>query len=74
MARLAAPVLALGLLGLISVKFPQLLGNGSDLSQLLYRGRDYIFRASAAASNSQACCDCDVSGKRHARWLIHSLL
>jgi len=37
-SRLAAPVLALGLLGLISVKFPQLLGNGSDLSQLLYVG------------------------------------
>jgi H+/Cl- antiporter ClcA len=36
--RLAAPVLALGLLGLISIKFPQLLGNGSDLSQLLYVG------------------------------------
>src|ERR1700728_157890 len=36
--RLAAPVLVLGLLGLISVKFPQLLGNGSDLSQLLYVG------------------------------------
>jgi CIC family chloride channel protein len=36
--RLAAPVLALGLLGLMSVKFPQLLGNGSDLSQLLYVG------------------------------------
>ena len=36
--RLAAPVLALGLLGLISVKFPQILGNGSDLSQLLYVG------------------------------------
>jgi chloride channel protein, CIC family len=36
--RLVAPVLALGLLGLISVKFPQILGNGSDLSQLLYVG------------------------------------
>jgi chloride channel protein, CIC family len=36
--RLVAPVLALGLLGLISVKFPQLLGNGSDLSQSLYVG------------------------------------
>jgi H+/Cl- antiporter ClcA len=31
-------VLALGLLGLISVKFPQLLGNGRDLSQLLFMG------------------------------------
>ena len=36
--RLAAPVLALGLLGLISVKFPQLLGNGRDLSELLFMG------------------------------------
>jgi H+/Cl- antiporter ClcA len=36
--RLAAPVIALGLLGLISVKFPQVLGNGQDLSQLLFVG------------------------------------
>lgn len=36
--RVAAPIVTLGLLGLVSVKFPQLLGNGSDLSQLLYIG------------------------------------
>jgi chloride channel protein, CIC family len=36
--RFAAPALVLGLLGLISVKFPQLLGNGQDLSQLLFTG------------------------------------
>ncbi len=36
--RLVMPAFALGLLGLISIKFPQLLGNGSDLSQLLYLG------------------------------------
>jgi len=36
--RVAAPILALGLLGLVSVKFPQLLGNGRDLSQLLFMG------------------------------------
>lgn len=36
--RLGAPFLALGLLGLISIKFPQLLGNGRDLSQLLFTG------------------------------------
>ncbi len=36
--RVTAPVLALGLLGLISVKFPQLLGNGRDLAQLLFVG------------------------------------
>src|SRR3984885_5347553 len=32
--RLAAPVLILGLLGAVSIPFPQLLGNGKDISQL----------------------------------------
>lgn len=36
--RVAAPVLALGVLGLVSIHFPQLLGNGRDLSQLLFTG------------------------------------
>jgi H+/Cl- antiporter ClcA len=36
--RVGAPVLALGLLGVLSVWFPQLLGNGRDLSQLLFAG------------------------------------
>ena len=36
--RLIAPVLALGLLGLVSLRLPQLLGNGRDLSQLLFTG------------------------------------
>jgi H+/Cl- antiporter ClcA len=36
--RVVLPVLTLGLLGLISIKFPQLLGNGRDLSQLLFIG------------------------------------
>jgi H+/Cl- antiporter ClcA len=50
--RLAAPVLALGLLGLISVKFPQLTWERQrPLSVALCR-RDYIFCASAAALNS----------------------
>jgi H+/Cl- antiporter ClcA len=31
--RLVAPVLALGLLGLASIPFPQLLGNGKDIAQ-----------------------------------------
>jgi H+/Cl- antiporter ClcA len=34
--RLAAPVLALGLLGVVSIQFPQILGNGKDLSQLAF--------------------------------------
>jgi CIC family chloride channel protein len=36
--RFIAPVLALGLLGVLSIRFPQLLGNGRDLSQLLFTG------------------------------------
>jgi H+/Cl- antiporter ClcA len=34
--RILAPVLALGGLGLLSVRFPQLLGNGKDISQLAF--------------------------------------
>jgi chloride channel protein, CIC family len=34
--RLVAPVLALGLLGLVSIPFPQLLGNGKDITQLTF--------------------------------------
>ncbi len=34
--RLTAPVLVLGLLGVVSIPFPQLLGNGKDISQLAF--------------------------------------
>lgn len=34
--RLVAPVLVLGLLGLVSILFPQLLGNGKDIAQLAF--------------------------------------
>lgn len=37
--RVIVPILALGLLGLVSLPYPQLLGNGRDLSQLLFTGR-----------------------------------
>lgn len=36
--RLVAPALALGLLGALSIPFPQLLGNGQDLTQSLLNG------------------------------------
>jgi CIC family chloride channel protein len=36
--RFIAPVIVLGLLGVVSVRFPELLGNGKDLSQLLFTG------------------------------------
>ncbi len=34
--RLIAPVLGLGILGIVSIQFPQLLGNGKDVSQLAF--------------------------------------
>jgi H+/Cl- antiporter ClcA len=34
--RLLAPLVALGLLGLVSIPFPQLLGNGKDVAQLAF--------------------------------------
>ena len=36
--RLLAPVVALGLLGAVSVAYPQLLGNGRDAAQLAFTG------------------------------------
>jgi H+/Cl- antiporter ClcA len=36
--RLLAPVLALGLLGMVSIWFPEVLGNGKDVSQLAFVG------------------------------------
>jgi chloride channel protein, CIC family len=34
--RLVAPLIALGLLGLVSIPLPQLLGNGKDIAQLAF--------------------------------------
>ncbi len=34
--RLLAPLLALGLLGVVSIEFPQILGNGKDIAQLAF--------------------------------------
>ncbi len=34
--RFIAPALVLGLVGIVSVRFPEILGNGKDLSQLLF--------------------------------------
>lgn len=34
--RFIAPAVVLGVLGIVSVKFPQILGNGKDLSQLVF--------------------------------------
>ncbi len=37
--RIVVPVAVLGLLGLVSVRFPQILGNGKDISQLAFEGQ-----------------------------------
>jgi CIC family chloride channel protein len=37
--RVAVPVVALGLLGVVSIWFPQVLGNGRDVSQLAFMGQ-----------------------------------
>jgi len=37
--RMLAPLLALGLLGAISIPFPQVLGNGKDIAQLAFMGQ-----------------------------------
>ncbi len=37
--RVAMPVLALGVLGVVSIPFPQLLGNGRDVAELAFRGQ-----------------------------------
>jgi H+/Cl- antiporter ClcA len=34
--RVVAPMLALGLIGIISITFPQILGNGKDITQLAF--------------------------------------
>lgn len=37
--RLLAPVIVLGLIGMASIRFPQLLGNGKDISELAFAGQ-----------------------------------
>jgi chloride channel protein, CIC family len=37
--RLVAPTVAMGLLGMVSIQFPQLLGNGKDIAQLAFAGQ-----------------------------------
>jgi H+/Cl- antiporter ClcA len=37
--RIVVPMAGLGLLGLVSIRFPQILGNGKDISQLAFEGK-----------------------------------
>jgi H+/Cl- antiporter ClcA len=40
--RIVAPVAGLALLGLVATRFPELLGNGRDISQLLFLGESAL--------------------------------
>jgi CIC family chloride channel protein len=68
--RLAAPVLGLGLLGVVSIWFTQLLGNGRDISQLAFTNQVapalllILFVLKPAATVL-----CIRSGPR---WLVHA--
>ncbi len=37
--RLVAPIIVIGALGILSIRLPQILGNGKDLSQLAFTGQ-----------------------------------
>ncbi|MCU4183349.1 chloride channel protein [Acidiferrimicrobium sp. IK] len=47
---LVGPVLALGVLGLLSVEYPLLLGNGRDLAQFAFDGRGAVLTLVALAA------------------------
>src|SRR5689334_23028392 len=39
---IAAPIVALTILGVVATRFPELLGNGRDISQLLFLGESTL--------------------------------
>ena len=69
--RLMAPVLGLGLLGVVSIRFPQLLGNGKDISQLAFTNQVapalLLIAACAEAARHRA-----VRAQRRPRRLVHA--
>ena len=62
--RLVAPVLVMGLLGVVSIRFPQLLGNGQDIAQLAFVDRD---------TPAQAGGDHPLGPERRARRSFHAV-
>ncbi len=61
--RLTEPLLGLGLLGAVSIWFPQMLGNGKDISQLAFTNRVTTgLLASAASVETCATILCVRSG------------
>lgn len=70
--RLVAPILALGLLGLVSIRFPQLLGNGKDIVQLAFSDQ-ISFALLLALLVLKPFCHRAVSGKRCTGRLVYAV-
>jgi len=57
--RLVVPVVSLGLLGAVSIPFPQVLGNGKDIAQLAFAGQvapALLLKLLLCSSQQSPCC------------------
>ncbi len=69
--RLVAPAFALGLLGVVSIRFPQLLGNGKDIADLAFTGNVAPMLLLALVV-PQAGGDLPLLRQRSARRTVHA--
>jgi len=70
--RLVAPILALGLLGIVSIEFPQLLGNGKDIAQIGVCQRGYA-HAAVDPAVAQTRSNRHVSRQRRPGRIVHAI-
>ena len=70
--RFIAPPFVLVVVGLLSIVFPELLGNGQDVAQLLFLHPLEPLAAGGAGVRS-AACDRSLGRERRARWPVHAL-
>jgi chloride channel protein, CIC family len=69
--RLVAPVIVLGALGVVSIWFPQLLGNGKDVSQLAFTNQAAPFLLLVLLALKPSC-NCAVHAQRRTRRPVHA--
>ena len=70
--RIVVPVVGLGLLGLVSIRFPQILGNGKDVSQLAFEGQVPMLLLLTLVA-IKAVRDDIVCTVWRAGWVVHSV-
>ena len=68
--RCAVPVLIVGLLGVVSIRFPQLLGNGKDIADLAFMGT-HGSRPAPGSALSETACHRILPRQRHAGRPLH---